>query len=97
VRTRLINIGNSKGVRLPKAIIEQAGLTTELEMEVSADAVVIRSARQTRQGWASAAAACREAGEDQLGNWGATIGDFDNRARFTSLEETRSRIGRQRP
>lgn len=77
MQTNLINIGNSKGVRLPKAVIEQAGLTSDLEIEVAAGAVVIRSARQTRRGWASAAAACHQAGEDQLDDWDATIGDFE--------------------
>jgi len=77
MRTNLINIGNSKAVRLPKAVIEQAGLTSELEIEVPAGAVVIRSARQTRRDWASAAAACHQACDDRLDDWDATIGDFE--------------------
>jgi antitoxin MazE len=73
----LIRIGNSKGVRLPKAVIEQAGLTSELDIEVSGDAVVIRSAGRPRENWDSAAAACHQAGEDQLADWDATTGDFE--------------------
>ena len=77
MQTNLISIGNSKGVRLPKAVIEQAGLTSQLEIEVSGNAVIIRSARQSREDWASAAAACHQADEDQLADWDATIGDFE--------------------
>jgi antitoxin MazE len=77
MQATLISIGNSKGVRLPKAVIEQAGLTSQLEIEVSGSAVIIRSARGARQEWASAAAACHQAGEDQLDDWDATIGDFE--------------------
>lgn len=72
----LVKIGNSRGVRLPKALIEQAGLTEELEIEVAEGAVVIRPARKPRQGWAEAAEACAREGDD-LDDWDATVGDFD--------------------
>ncbi len=72
----LIRIGNSRGVRLPKTLIEEAGLTDELEIEVIAGAVVIRSAHEPRQGWAEAAEACAHEGED-LEDWDATTADFD--------------------
>jgi antitoxin MazE len=77
MQTNLISIGNSKGVRLPKAVIEQAGLTSPLEIEVSGNAVIIRSARQLREDWSSAAATCHRAGEDQLDDWDTTTGDFE--------------------
>ena len=77
MQTNLIRIGNSKGVRLPKAVIEQAGLTSQLEVEVSGNAVIIRSACQLREGWGSAAAACRQADEDRLDDWDTTVGDFE--------------------
>ncbi len=41
MKTRLVRIGNSRGVRLPKAIIAQAGLTEEVELRVRDGAVVI--------------------------------------------------------
>jgi len=77
MQANLINIGNSKGVRLPKAVIEQAGLTEKLDIEVSGDAVIIRSSRNAREKWAAAAEACHAAGEDQLDDWDTTIGDFE--------------------
>ena len=74
--SKLIRIGNSRGVRLPKALIEDAGLTDELEIEVVNGSVVIHAAHEPRRGWAKAAEAC--AGEaDDLGEWDATTGDFD--------------------
>jgi antitoxin MazE len=50
-KTRLVRIGNSRGVRIPKAVIEQLGLDDDLELSVQADRLVIRSARRPRQGW----------------------------------------------
>jgi antitoxin MazE len=45
---RLVRIGNSRGVRLPKAVIEQAGLSTDVEIAVEDNQVVIRSRRNKR-------------------------------------------------
>ena len=41
MKTRLVRIGNSRGVRLPKAIIAQAGLTEEVELDVRDGTVII--------------------------------------------------------
>ena len=48
----LIQIGNSKGVRIPKVLIEQAGLEgRELELRLVQGGLLIRPVRQPRQGW----------------------------------------------
>ena len=73
----LIRIGNSKGVRLPKAVIEQAGLEDEIDLEVKDGKVILSSARSARAGWETAAQACHAAGDDDLGDWDATLNDFD--------------------
>ena len=66
MKTRLVRIGNSRGVRLPKAIIAQAGLTEEVELGVRDGAVVITRANSTRSGWAAAASQMRQRDEDRL-------------------------------
>ena len=72
----LIRIGNSRGIRLPKTLIEEAGLTDELEIEVVDGAVVIRPAHEPRRGWAEAAEACAREDND-LDDWDTTTSDFD--------------------
>jgi antitoxin MazE len=64
MQAKLISIGNSRGIRLPKAIIAQAGLKDDVDIAVSAGAVVIRPARATRAGWAEAAKKCHANGDD---------------------------------
>lgn len=50
--TTLIRIGNSQGVRIPKAIIEQAKLgDRELEFKVIDDGLLIKPVKKPRQGW----------------------------------------------
>ena len=75
--TTLIKIGNSQGVRLPKAIIEQVGLKKDLDLTVEHGAVVLRPVRKVRDGWAEAAAECRSVEEDSPEDWDATMNDFD--------------------
>jgi antitoxin MazE len=66
MKSRLVRIGNSRGVRLPKPLIEEAGLAEEIELQVLGNTVVIRSIHTTRAGWAEAAQRMRAAGHDRL-------------------------------
>ena len=61
-KARLVRIGNSRGIRLPKPLIEQAGLSDEVELDARDGAIVIRPADGPRAGWAAAAAELAEAG-----------------------------------
>ena len=63
-RTQLIRIGNSRGVRLPKAILEQAGLERDVDITLHDGAVVIRAAVHPRAGWAEAFADIAANGDD---------------------------------
>jgi antitoxin MazE len=66
MRAKLIKIGNSRGLRIPRAVLEQTGLTDEVEMNVEAGRLVIRAARQARQGWEEQFAAMHLAEDDSL-------------------------------
>jgi len=66
MKTRLVQIGNSKGIRLPKTVIAEAQLSDEVELQAEPGRIVIRSARVPREGWADAARLMRERGEDSL-------------------------------
>lgn len=66
MKAQLVRMGNSRGVRLPKVVIEQAGLTEEVELEVRGATVVIAAARKPRAGWAEAARQLHAAGGERL-------------------------------
>jgi len=66
MKSRLIRIGNSRGVRLPKPLIEEAGLQEEVEVQIRGNALVITSPIRPRAGWAEAARQMRERGDDLL-------------------------------
>lgn len=66
MRAKLISIGNSKGVRIPKAVIEQYCLGEEVELELEPDGLHVRPVSTARRGWDQAFARMRKAGDDQL-------------------------------
>jgi antitoxin MazE len=66
VKAHLVQIGNSRGVRLPKAVLEEAQLGDEVDLKAEPGCIVIRSTRRVRAGWAEAARQMRERGEDRL-------------------------------
>jgi antitoxin MazE len=66
MKARLIKIGNSRGVRLPKPLIEEAGLIDEVELVLGDGSVIIAPAKRPRAGWAEAAQALRARNGDRL-------------------------------
>jgi antitoxin MazE len=54
MKTRIIRIGHSRGIRIPKRLLDQAGLRDEVEISVEDDALIVRPARKPRAGWAAA-------------------------------------------
>jgi antitoxin MazE len=72
MRTRIIKIGNSKGVRIPRLFLEQTRLREEVEMEVLEDQITIRPVTYPRQGWDEAFREMAERGDDSLLDIGST-------------------------
>lgn len=66
IRTRIIQIGNSQGIRIPKLLLEQSGIGTEVEIEVQDDHLIIRAVSQTRIGWSEAFAVMAKCQDDVL-------------------------------
>jgi len=51
MKTKIIRIGNSQGVRIPKPLIEESGITEEIEMILRDNEIVLRSAETIRKDW----------------------------------------------
>ena len=66
MRARIIKIGNSQGVRIPKLFLEQTGLQDEVEIEALDNQIIISSIAFPRQGWDEAFKKMAENGDDQL-------------------------------
>jgi len=66
IRTQLIKIGNSRGIRIPKMLIDQLKLGNEVEIVVQRGQLVIRPVSRPRSGWDEQFRAMAERGDDQL-------------------------------
>jgi antitoxin MazE len=70
VETKLVVIGNSQGVRLPKAVVEECGIVLDqpLTIEIRDRSIVLSPARAARAGWADA---LRDSAGAQENLWGS--------------------------
>ena len=66
MRTRIVRIGNSRGIRIPKLLLEQSGLEGEVEMKAEDGSLLIRPVAKARAGWAKAFREMADQGDDDL-------------------------------
>lgn len=66
IRSKVIKIGNSHGIRIPRVLLEQAGLYGEVEMRVEEGSLIIHSLHEPRQGWGGQFTVMAAQGDDQL-------------------------------
>jgi antitoxin MazE len=65
IKSRLVRIGNSRGIRIPSIWVEQLALGEGVEMSVEADRLVICSTRRPRAGWEERFRAMHDCGDDR--------------------------------
>jgi antitoxin MazE len=68
MRARVVKIGNSQGIRIPKPLLEQTGIMGDVELEVEKNQIIIRPILNPRAGWDEAFIAMAETNDDVLLN-----------------------------
>ena len=66
IRTRIVRIGNSQGIRIPKLVLEQTGIEGEVELELRDKQILIRQTSRPRHNWGAAFKDMVEQGDDEL-------------------------------
>ena len=66
LRASIIRIGNSRGIRLPRSVLDECQLGATVELSVEGGVLVVRPVLSPRAGWDEAFAAMAEAGDDAL-------------------------------
>ena len=79
IRTRLVKIGSSQGIRIPKVVLEQLNLTDTIELEVQDGQLIIRRSKVARADWSAQFAHMAAHGDDIL---------LDDELNLTAWEET---------
>jgi antitoxin MazE len=52
--TKVVKIGNSRGIRIPKSVIQDIGLTEEVELEIGDGQIIVKSISVNRTNWDTA-------------------------------------------
>jgi len=63
-KTRIVRIGNSRGIRVPKLLLDQADLPDEVELRAEPGRIVVSAATRPRAGWADKARSMHRRGDD---------------------------------
>lgn len=66
IRTSIIRIGNSQGIRLPKAPLAMSGIEKDVEIAVTNGSIIIRPAKKAREGWAESFQAMASSSDNAL-------------------------------
>jgi len=66
MKTNVVRIGNSRGIRIPKKLLEECRLEETVELEAHKDHLVVRSATKPRSGWEEAFRRMAVQGDDAL-------------------------------
>jgi antitoxin MazE len=66
MRARIVKIGNSQGIRIPKPLLEQTGIMDDVELEVDQNQIIIRPVSNPRAGWHDAFKAMAGRGDDRI-------------------------------
>lgn len=69
MEAKLVKIGNSKGVRLPKALLIQTGMTERIEIEARGHSIILKPVKDLRAGWEASFAGDSAALSDEDRAW----------------------------
>jgi len=64
--TKIIPIGNSRGIRIPKAMLDHCGFGDEVDLQAKNGALILRPIHTPRAGWSEAYAGMAAAKDDLL-------------------------------
>ena len=64
MKAELIRIGNSQGIRIPRAVLDHCGFSQRVDMRIEGESLIITRAKAARSGWDEAFKAMTEQGDD---------------------------------
>ena len=65
-KARITRIGNSRGIRIPRSLLDQSELPEQVEIHAEPGRLIVTGPTRARAGWASAAREMRAEGDDLL-------------------------------
>ena len=74
MKTKIIKIGNSKGIRLPKVLLQQTGIRNEVDLNIEDGKIILEPVRKKRNGWSEAFKEMAKNSDDRLLDQDETLG-----------------------
>jgi antitoxin MazE len=65
MKAQIIRIGNSQGIRIPKALLEDGKLSGEVELELHEEGILVKSLQKPRANWDAAFRSVADTDDDQ--------------------------------
>ncbi len=78
MKTQIIQIGNSQGIRIPKVLLEDSRIKSEVDLELHPDGILIRNAQKPRSDWDEQFNRMAENEDDELAD-GDTSTNFEKK------------------
>jgi antitoxin MazE len=78
MKAHIIQIGNSQGIRIPKALLQETKISGEVELEVRPEGILIKNINKPRSDWDAKFRAAAEF-DDELGNGERISTDFEKK------------------
>lgn len=67
MRASIVPIGNSKGIRIPKILLQECHIGKEVDLEVKGESIVVKPVKsQPRKGWEQAFKKMHDDRDDHL-------------------------------
>jgi antitoxin MazE len=63
---KIVKIGNSQGIRIPKIILQESQISNEVELIAEHEQIIIRSIKKTRSGWDESFKTMAQNNDDKL-------------------------------
>jgi antitoxin MazE len=77
IKTKIVKIGNSQGIRIPKLLLDQTNLDQDVELEVHDNRIVIRASYPSRHGWDEQFRLMAELADDHLVDEAVSLSFWD--------------------
>ena len=79
IKAKVVRIGNSRGIRIPKVILDQYHINDEVELETKNDCLIIKSSHSAREGWGKSFKIMHENQKDVLMIDDSMTNEFDEK------------------
>ena len=77
MKIKLINIGNSKGLRLSKSLIQQYNINENIQLELREDGILLKPVSKPRSGWLEQFEKASKTAVSKENNWNTAPNNFD--------------------